>query len=450
MGTAFPDLRSLHLEGCCLSRGDLQHLVHLTRLSLSCCRLTDHPSKAKVDPNRGFLEGLPSLREVRLVCTSTDVLNGATQVTSLHVQSSFEVIESVMPVLATLTQLEHLGLMVGDPGVMEPQVLEQLLTTHTLLTSLHLGYDIDQEGCGVLLQHAKQLTRLEVAHLSLTQDMSQAPCSWEVLTVVRGELRPRSLAALPLATVRRLTWGGLTLPSPTLPLEYIHCEGDPCSDTPQLASQAAANLQRCPAWEEGSQPPCLNMTWRDRTPTGHASPEQFGEAIAALSSLPSEQVQVVVDAAGLPMGPPYISQLSQALGPRLTRLSLRQCDLADGFWAAALTTLPGLQGLVLRDGMRRQVTEEDVRAAATSSPGAPQLWLGRMLARRLAPEAASMARQVCEDEDDEEFWDAGDQEWDWERRSWRWGLLRGLATQQLPASQPQALPGTQEGEQPPP
>jgi hypothetical protein len=369
---AFPCLHSLHLTDVNLGPGELLSALHqcsqLTSLSLTAC----YVAPEVVHAGAAALAQLPSLTQLTLRCTSLDLAEHLTGLTSLAYDLAEQdsdgaaVFADDDSMIESQIEWEYLSLITArNPGLkflcvadaelddavarLEACHLEQLLQSCPRLTELRVGNNvIGQLGLDVLLQYGAHLTSLTVAYFETTESRAGAQWAIQRLHIIDDEVPNVSqLAHLPLSTVHHLVLEGsslseLELPEATQPAHLV-----------SLLREAATNLAGCPAWQSAK---LASLTvWSHTRPLGtptRAQGQQLLEALSPLGGPHLRSFNLNISEFKLQLGQPEVQVLRASLGHTVQQLALRYCTLLLDAWAALDAGLPRLRELGLGYGTK--------------------------------------------------------------------------------------------------
>jgi hypothetical protein len=335
---------------------------------------------------------------------SSSIIVGVTQLTSLClITANHEMMAGVVPALEGMSHLQELAVTTDPhspalvqqmPFIISTSQFQPMLSINTLLTSLTLGIVVDQEGFDILLAHAPQLASLTCRQLRLDVDRSSAPCRWQKLEVYGQQSDMRCVAYLPLGSLQQLGFaehrcvGKWELPS-TSP--YLVCSNAFSAAEPLIVQQALINISKCPAWK--SSGPVVSVYILA------GRPERISETLSVLSYMDSKQVQLIVDAVRAEMGAPQVQLLHQALGSRLTHLTLKRCSsLAADLWSALWCNLPALCVFTLGDHLPQDITAQQLTSFCTSATRPLQLIIGEGLLSKLSVSKEWLEQQCTDSE----------------------------------------------------
>jgi hypothetical protein len=235
---------------------------------------------------------------------------------------------------------------------------EHLLTSCPSLTFLSLLYStISQDVLEVILTHGTKITTLKAFAIQSKISFADRPCSWKSLKVggVEHYASVLYLAHLPLSGVTEFELRddiqdrGLHLLSVfQLPFSSIDLD-----QVPQKLRQAAANLASCPAWR--AKPDSFIQLLGD--PAGpfvdtHTFSDQqriqLLEALAPVGGPHVKRFRAAISGTVFQWGSAELRALGRSLNSsQLSKLTLDDCRLTVGFWAALEEVLPALGTLIL-------------------------------------------------------------------------------------------------------
>jgi hypothetical protein len=229
--------------------------------------------------------------------------------------------------------------------------LRSLLTVHSQLTSLTLGYRMYQYEFDTVLLLAPHLNSFTCNHLHLDTDRSAWPCSWKELVMTKQFFNGETLACIPTDSLTRLAFGfGLELPSPSPTLTYGAYDITEADSLPDLMHRGLAKLARCPAWQGCGPVVEVILCVEDYAEEeDDISPEMLGSMLGALAPLANMKVHLSLASPGVGVGASAVQELGTALGNSLEQLVLELCELEDDFWPAVWAHLPGLRTLTIED-----------------------------------------------------------------------------------------------------
>jgi hypothetical protein len=366
VAAAFPSLQRLELVGVSLNWKDLQALTSCPQLSYLHVQRCALPAIA---PATHPLAALASLKEVHVLWTSSTIVQGLTQLTSLCLCSTTDTLQHILRSLEGLQQLQELTLM-GKDRKLPAALVAQLLSAAPNLAGLTLHTVVGQQAFDALLAHATQLTRL-ACHLDLSESRSQSACSWKELVVLSSaSCTPRTLAYLPLHSLSRVSFGTCAL------VEQFGipsaCPYLRCNSTPADIQAALANLGTCPAWQASG--PCVRVSLISQEPQ-----QTVKQLLSALAGLADRKIQLLIDAAQLQVTEEVIERMGATLGHSLTHLILAACSIPYDFWPAVWRHLPGLQSLRISSGVSGAISSADIAAFCSHATRPLSLRLGRGL-----------------------------------------------------------------------
>jgi hypothetical protein len=387
VAAAFPALEALAVVGMPLTYMDLEHLsacTQLTSLELDSCNVTAETVSSQ-GTTKSPLAAVSSIRQLKLSGVSSTTACGLTQLTSLHVESEYGTAADCIGNIGGMHNLQQLRVITAKNWVtvVSMPVLQQLVTTASQLRVLELPNSLGQQEMDLLLTHATQLTHLTCVELDVTEDRSQAACSWAELITLVGSFN--ELAYLPLHSIQQLEWGDLELPSPCPCLEVAMYEDqEEASETLSIIRAAVTNLGRCPAWQLSGPTVKCELVVDEGYPDDSQS---VTETVAALSGLTNKQLELSInDTDEVWFNASLIQQLGRALGSSLTRLEVTSGHISRDFWPAVWAHLPGLQQLSLGPCIDRDtIFSEDIAAFCTHAAHPLQLSLHNGLSGMVCP-----------------------------------------------------------------
>jgi hypothetical protein len=276
--------------------------------------------------------------------------------------------------------------------------VQPILAISDKLTSLTLLNAVDQRQFDLLLTHAPHLTRFKCYSIYLREDRSHAAITWKELSMVTQHSDLQMLAYLPVHSLTRSAFDrySVQLPAECPRLHYNEFPynlTDP-SSTPEMLRRAPTNLERCPAWQQSG--PIASFCLK--SDTHGALP--FSTIIAALPTLVSKQLHIILNTGGFEMGTSEVQVLGAVLGSRLVQLTLSRGLLRKGFWPAVWAHLPGLEQLSITNGVLQRehmctegLAKWDLASFCSQATHPLELRLGKSFYRSLG--AAGKLPELC-------------------------------------------------------
>jgi hypothetical protein len=371
---AFPALLSLSLRWTQLGDGSLfSQLAAQPNPSLIFLELVEcHIDSEAVQRAAVALAQLPDLQILHLEGPDPlpPIAEHLTGLTSLDIITEGTALDEQQVTVAAQNQgLRSLTL--GSDGkpeqVLQPDLLQRVLTSCTGLTQLTLTLGVDDQGLGVLLTHGTSITDLMLGNTSLTTSKADWACSWRKLTLCDGVLK--EFAYLPLRTVQELQvrplrlWAHETL-EPLVGLSLP--KGIPTAQLPDLLHQATTNLASCPAWAEA-----LPSELRLSGAAEYLDSAQGLQLLQALAPVAGRHVSKLFLDLKMDLGQAEVEALADALAGSLTHLHLNSATLHATFWRSLAQHFPNLQELYLDSNLRAAAMDLAVYLAMLSSKGQP-------------------------------------------------------------------------------
>jgi hypothetical protein len=413
-----------------LTHADLSSLSACSQLSsmkLNSCQV----QATGLDSITSPLSAVRSLRQLSVEGTSSSIVAGLTQLTRLSLigpnQAEGLPREAEAQRVARITgvtQLQdlHLGYDAFEwPPPIDAELVVSLLTSLKQLTSLALGYEVGQPAFDALLTLAPQLTSFTCTGLRLKEDRSASPCTWRSL-VITGDFGDEAPAYLPTGSLTRLVLPSvLELPSPrptlALGVDDILGPDGMLEEAPELLQRGLTNVVRSPAWQQSG--PRVHVNLLNDSFSSDMTPDLLRALPGALAPLASKEVSLSIVIPELLAGASVVQQLGGALGSRLWKLVLWECDLSDDFWPAVWAHLPGLQQLTVSDYVCGAISAEQLTSFCSHATRPLQLYLEHKLFSRVHAEGKLERRsglpQVTVGAAGD-MWSRGTWEWDAEAR----------------------------------
>jgi hypothetical protein len=238
-----------------------------------------------------------------------------------------------------------------------PASFHHLLTSCSLLTKLSLDFVVlDQAGLDLLLAHP-HIVNVTLVGIAATESRVDSPCSWEALQLSK-QVDVRTVAYVPLHSLTEpVLVEALLLPA-DLPVHQMHSLL--LAATTRMAQHRHLFRLETPSellvtdkvWELPSGMRAVFNTGRpgwcmDAEATlsllAAVEPLSQGHGITTLSLIFSQSYREHPACIGF--GPQHLAALHRAWGSNLEQLNLHSFSLADGFFPALLSHLPGLQWL---------------------------------------------------------------------------------------------------------
>jgi hypothetical protein len=370
LGAAMPCLKHLFIDletGADIGDGGLFAGLQPCSGLETLCLVEFAVSPAAVRPSAAALARLKNLRRVQLRVydsCGTGPAGLVEQLTCLtHLYLSASAGNHVAGMLAAAARNPGLqDLYVSSDLEIEPTAAQtqHLLTSCPSLTDLDLDYlSISQDVLEVILTYGTNIKKLRAYTVRADVSFADRPCSWRSLGVAGIEHRASVLhwAHLPLKGLTELEiWDSVTTSvhdggRGTLQIPFNSIDLD---QVPQKLREATTNLAACPAWQAkpdscialGGDP---NGPFEDIHIFSAQQRIQLLEALAPVGGPHVKKVLACMHGAVFEWGRPELQALGCSINSsQLSALTLDNCILTVGFWAALDQVLPALRTLTLR------------------------------------------------------------------------------------------------------